>query len=187
MKQTNCVYMVSLLSLSCITHTEDFKLIVKPHWHNLESNSVKTQKFGGKWILAGSITFHKKAKEQVDLTKLYLQWKGPFLDTLLASLYHKNPDKNFMPIQDNLICDGTWCKNQQTLKLTFDKIHSLRPTNTFYLVLTIPEKLESVMRNGHFEIMQQTLPHPYQTSHSGNQIVLSLDAVQATTVEVSPY
>ncbi len=160
----------------------DFELVIEPHWHNLESVKSTTEKFGGKWMLVGSLTFHKKAKEQVDLNRIYLRWKGPELDNLVGSLYRKDLDKQFIPLQKNLMCDGTWCKKQQVLKLTFDQTHSLRPTNTFYLVLTIPQEREAAIRKGHFEVVQQTLPQPYQATQ--NQLLLSLDALQATTVEL---
>jgi hypothetical protein len=162
----------------------EFELVVEPHWRNLEQKTVASaQRFGGKWILIGSITLNKKGKEHVDFNKLYLRWQGPQLDSLFGSLYRKHPHKEFLPIQENLVCDGTWSKNQQTLKLTFEQTHTLRPTNTFYLVLTVPEGIEPVIKKGRFEIVQNTLPEPYRTTHTADQLLLSLDAVAATTTE----
>src|SRR5690348_14569609 len=113
-------YLILLtMMISSLQAYNDFELVVAPHWHNLEPALPTTEKFGGKWMLVGSLTFHKKAKEQVDLNKIYLRWKGPELDSLVGSLYRKDADKQFIPLQNNLICDGTWCKKQQVLKLTF--------------------------------------------------------------------
>jgi hypothetical protein len=163
------------------THSDDFQLIIEPTWHNLQPDSAKTELFGGKWILAGSITFKKKAKEAVNLNKLFLRWNGDHLDDLVASLYRKPPDKEFIPTQEHLVCDGTWNKVRQTLQLTFDQNHHLGLYNTFYLVLTVPESLETLVKQGTFEIVHHLLPEPFRIATAHQHLCLTLDAVDSIT------
>lgn len=160
--------------------SEDFQLIIEPAWQNLHSDPQNSKLFGGKWILVGSITFKKKAKEAVNLNKIELHWNGEPIEDLLGSLYRKNPDKDFLPIEEFLICDGTWNKAQQTMKLDFDQKQTLGILNIFYLVLTVPETLETVVKKGNFEIVQQTLPEPFRVATLGNKLLLSMDVVDST-------
>src|SRR5258706_6344489 len=96
---------VSALTLSIVygTPLNDFTIILEPQWQNLDQNTLYTQTFGGKWILAGTIIFKKKAKETVYLSQLQLRWKGINLDKLGASLYRKDYEKKFLAIQENLV------------------------------------------------------------------------------------
>ena len=53
-----------LIGMIVATHVinaeqEFFKVVVEPRWQNLEQNSERCKQFGGKWILAGSITYRK--------------------------------------------------------------------------------------------------------------------------------
>jgi len=104
---------------SLYTTANEFSVILEPKWENLESNTKKTKEFGGKWILVGSITFKKNSKEPVNLSKIYLNWQGETIKNLVGSLYKKKSNKDFIPIQDYLICDSVWNKTKQTLILKF--------------------------------------------------------------------
>jgi hypothetical protein len=128
----------------------------------------------------GSITFKKKSKEAVNLNRLYLRWKGSVLPHLMGSLYRKMPDRDFLPIEEHLVCDGTWNKAQQTLRLTFDHKESLGLTNVFYLVLTVPSDLELAVRRGRFDLEPQVLPEQFRTATSHQNLSLTLDALDAT-------
>lgn len=141
---------------------EDFNVIITPQWQDLESNEEKAKQFGGKWILAGSINFKKKAKDTVHLNRIYLEWKGSPIEHLTASLYKCESDKEFLPIQENLVCDGIWNKAHQTLMLNFDKKETLGFSNTFNLVLTVPEDLENTLKKGAFSLMSTYLPEPFK-------------------------
>lgn len=141
---------------------QDFDVIMEPRWDNLDRHEKTAEKFGGQWILAGSITFKKMAKEQVSIENIYLIWNGQTLDHLIASLYKKNPDKNFLPIEDNLVCDGLWNKAKQTLILNFEEETNLGPTTIFYLVLTVPKDMEQVLKTGSFHINSDCLPGPFK-------------------------
>lgn len=154
---------------------EDFNVILQAQWQDLEHNAPKAKDFGGKWILAGSITFKKKVKDTVHLSKLYLQWQGKSIENLVASLYRKNNEDKFMPIQENLICDGQWNKTQQTLLLNFDKRETLGPVNTYYLVLTVPDVLEPTLKKGSFDVMVASLPEPFKDCAHYNSLSLAFN------------
>src|SRR5579871_6215435 len=84
-------------------HDDNFQLILKPHWQPFESHAHHIRSSQEEWILVGSITFKKKVKENVQLARLNLQWNGPAIDTMFGSLYLKKEDKDFLPLQENLI------------------------------------------------------------------------------------
>ena len=131
---------------------------VEAKWDNLEQSSQKEKKFGGKLMLIGSITFRKQCKECIKIDKLVLKWHGKPIDSLCGSLYRKLPEKEFKPIQENLICDASWNKNTQSLILNFENQQTLNAFNIFYLVLTIPDELENTLKAGHFMLPDTSLP-----------------------------
>ncbi len=96
------------------------------------------------------------------LDTISLTWNGDYIDTLSASLYKKNLSRNFLPIEDNLICDGIWNKKKQTLMFNFDEKETLNPTTTFYIVLTIPQSIENILLNGTFSLDENFLPKPFK-------------------------
>jgi hypothetical protein len=153
---------MSLSSAVIADSLEDFNVILAPQWHDLEYSQEKAKQFGGKWILAGSITFKKKAKDTVHLSRIYLQWEGLPIENLVASLYKTDSDKPFLPIQENLVCDGVWNKAQQTLMLNFEKKETLGFTNIFNVVLTVPDELEPTLKNGSFNVLPTSLPEPFK-------------------------
>lgn len=167
------------------SHLNDFNVILEAKWQNLEEGSPKKEDFGGQWILAGSIIFKKKAKDTVRLSKIYLQWHGTPIDNLMASLYINDDDKKFLPIQDNLVCDGLWNKTRQTLILNFEKKFTLGPTNIFNLVLTVPKELEATLQQGSFDLLTVYLPEPYKIATHDRRLSLTFNKlpshVQPTT------
>jgi len=165
---------------------DNFKIVIEPIWQDLERDQSKSEQFGGKWILAGSITFEKKAKESVNLHRLYLRWNGLQIENLCGSLYQKTPDKEFRPIEANLICDGVWSKTKQILMLTFDEQKTLGLRNIFYLVLTIPKEIEYTIRQGSFDIENYTLPEPFRPNKPEDRLSLSLDAIGSVTIYKTP-
>lgn len=183
----------SLIALSllyagtCIAEPSEkpCNIIMEPTWYDLECNSGRcTDYFGGKWILVGTITFKKKCKDAVELTKLHLRWQGQKIDNLVSSLYTKAVDQDkFIPIENNLVCDGIWNKSKQTLMLKFDKKQHLNVTNIFHLVLTVPKELEKKLRHGSFELIENLLPEQFQEIDRGMPLALALDAVGVVTEE----
>ncbi len=170
-----------ITSGSCTLALEDFSVSLEPKWQNLEHDQQKSKEFGGKWILVGSITFEKKSKELVSLDKINLHWNGTDIDNLIGSLYKKYPDKEFIPIEDNLICDGSWNKTKQTLILKFTERLTLGPITTFYLVLTVPETTELMLKNGSFCLEEQCLPEPFKPYARKRQLSLSVNTTGQNT------
>src|SRR5260370_11531435 len=98
MKRITYIYLVLVAMLSTFAAIErsennDFAIIIEPKWQDLEQEPANAKKFGGKLILVGSITVKKRSKEHVALSKIYLRWQGKPIDTLVGSLYKKEPDK----------------------------------------------------------------------------------------------
>lgn len=155
--------------------TDDFSIIIDSKWQDLEREPAKAKEFGGKLILVGSITLKKRSKEHVALSKIYLRWEGAPIENLVGSLYKKELDKDFHPIEEYLVCDGVWNKNKQRLLLEFDEKQTLGPTNIFYVVLTVPEELEKILKTGRFEIEHSCLPELLQKCTINQELALSID------------
>lgn len=158
---------------------EEFNISLKPKWCDLDGNCTKATQFGGKWILAGSITFKKRCKDPICIETINLHWNGDPLDNLIASLYRKNLEKElFLPIEDNLVCDGAWNKTKQMLVLNFNEKENLAPTTVFYLVLTVPETIEPILKQGSFCLDGQCLPKPFKQCAQQEKLSLALNEVQ---------
>jgi hypothetical protein len=165
-------------SLQAALIPSDCLVSVESHWENVESNSHEKE-LGGKWMLIGSITFRKKSKEPTKLETMKLAWHGKHIDYLYGSLYKKLPNKKFMALEQNLICDGNWNIMRQELVLNFnDNKQTLGPINIFYLVLTVPDELEDVLKTGHFSVVQTALPTPFQSKTQ-----LNIDLAQLSSAK----
>ena len=168
-----------LISITCLGEItkNPFKIVLESKWQDLERCPEKTERFGSKLILVGNIVFKKKSRESVNLTTLTLKWHGNYITNLFGSLYKKEADKEFLPIEENLICDGTWSTQKQTLVLRFGKAETLQATNRYYLVLTVPDHLEKLLDNGTFEIESACLPEQFQSCACNGDLCLSIDIV----------
>lgn len=169
-------YLLLLIPLFAYA-AHDFDVVLEPLWLEL-GNSKKAEEFGGKWMLVGSIIFKKRIKDPVCIGTIILRWSGDRLDNLIASLYKKNLNKEFLPIEDNLICDGSWNKSKQLLILNFEEQESLGPTTIYYLVLTVPESLEPLLKTGSFCIDQECLPFPFQQCAHNKNLSLAVNSSQ---------
>ena len=172
-----------IISFFCIflfltsTAEDNFDIVLKPKWRNLDNNNNKKDiDFGGKWILVGSITFKKKSKEPLFIDTISLRWNGEPITNLIASLYKKNFSKDFLPIEDNLICDGLWNNTKQTIIFNFEEKETLTPRTTFYLVLTIPEIIEDILTKGSFSLEEQSLPKPFKQQLQSMNLSLTINA-----------
>ncbi len=154
---------------------DDFTIIIEPKWQDLEREPDKAKEFGGKLILVGSITLKKRSKEHVALSRIYLRWEGQEIDNLVGSLYKKEPDKDFHPIEEYLICDGIWNKSKQRLVFEFDEKQTLGAHNIFYVVLTVPPALEKILKTGRFHIEHSCLPELMQECTKNQELALSID------------
>ncbi len=164
--------------ISSAIDDNNFKIILEPKWENLENDQDRIAHFGGKWILAGSITFKKKIKDYIRLSQITLQWFGPHLEKLTGSLYEKNFERTFYPIQDFFISDGIWNKKTQTLTFPFDRHCWLQAVNTFFLVLTIPVDQEESVKTGSFSIADMNLPEEFKQSINTQKLSLSFNTLQ---------
>lgn len=170
-------FFCSILSIMSYP-AEHFDIILKSKWRNLDDNAYSIIDFGGKWILVGSITFKKKSKEPLFIDTINLHWNGELIDSVVGSLYKKNLSKEFLPIDDNLICDATWNKTKQTLIFNFEEKETLTPTTTFYVVLTIPDDLEKKLKNGYFLLEEQSLPKPFKQATQAANLSLTINCPQ---------
>ncbi|MFH0898726.1 MAG: hypothetical protein V1855_04050 [bacterium] len=131
------------LSLKSTTTWKEFCLEQKP-----------SDKQKEKWVWVSSITF--KSKEALTLKTLRIQWMGKQIDALSAALFVKKINEPcVIPIEKNLICDGTWDnKNQQIIFYLNEKIIA---TNNYHLVLSFPQSIESSLKNGKFILSKKNL------------------------------
>jgi len=176
MKRLRYAFLLSAaLAVSAIQTKEAFKVILEAKWQNLQNDPQKIELFGGKWILAGSITFKKKSSEIIFLDQIQLTWKGEPIAHLIGSLYEKNDTSSFLPIEKYLVCDSQWKKSTQQLLMEFKEPLTLGAVNTFYLVLTVPEKIEQALKNGEFHIEQTGLPLRYREYVKNKHLSIALD------------
>ncbi len=163
MKHTVLILLLAGGSIHPSMAPTDCLISVEPKWENLCTDPTHIDTFGGKWIVVGSISFRKKIKDPTKLDKIRLAWHGPHMNNLSGSLYRKYPEKKFLAIEDNLICDSTWNRTKQELILNFeDNPQSLGPLTMFYLVLTVPPSQEEIIKQGHFSVLKACLPHSFR-------------------------
>lgn len=133
------------------------ELSVTSEWKDLDEQE-KAQKFGGRWVHVATLIIKKRSNDLVKLSELDLKWHGQKITQLSGSLYKKNVNHELVPIEENLISDGTWNSNKQILQLKFEDTQYLQPTNSFCLVLTVPQELEPALKNGYFDLLPHSLP-----------------------------
>ncbi|MFZ5953524.1 MAG: hypothetical protein ACOYT8_00315 [Candidatus Dependentiae bacterium] len=167
-----------LVILICITvhglHAQLCTLHTHAEWENLEKRIATSERFGSKLILIGTLMFKKRANEPIILNHLQMQWHGTYIDQLSASLYHKKNNLRFIPLEDNLICDGIWNKHKQRITFKFNKPYSLSAHTQFYIVLSIPSELENTMKLGSFTIEKNSMPDLIQCSIPDKACILQM-------------
>lgn len=152
---------------------------VTPEWQNLDDPKKATD-FGGKWILAGKFVIKKRSKDLVAIKELDLAWRGKKIDRLNASLFKKEQGHDFLPLEENLICDGQWNRTKQILQMKFCRKEYLQPTTIYCLVLTVPQELEKALRTGHFELVPDKLPRQLQPAAQKKSLKISMLAYTPT-------
>lgn len=158
--------------------TQGCSIAIESHWQDLENNKERAQKFGGKWVLAGTITFKKNCNAPAHLSELHLVWHGTPMDHLQGSLFRAKNTEPLKPINEHHIADSIWSKTKQTLIFKFDRSVSLHPTTIFYLVLTIPEEQEKGLR-GSFSIEPQCLPESFKEVVQQDTLSIHIDVTQS--------
>jgi len=161
-------------SLANTTNQEPFKILLEPKWVNLDTNPERAKEFGGKWILAGSITLKKRSPEVLFLDKMKLTWEGEKIEKLIGSLYEKNDMMEFLPIEKYLLSDSMWKSSTQQMILHFHRPLTLGAINTLYLVLTVPEELENILKKGKFTLEHVNLPVQYRHHVKGQELSIAL-------------
>lgn len=131
----------NLLSLSSTTTWQEFTF-------SPSITALNEKKFA--WI--GLLTL--KSIEPLKLKELHLQWVGDKINNLHASLYNKKDTINeLIPIEENLICDGTWNETNQELIFFLNK--KVVAVNKYYLVLNFPSDDASKLKHGYFVVPQK--------------------------------
>ena len=135
-------------------------ITIKSEWKNLET-ARETTFFGNQWIEIALIKFKQISKENVFINQLQFHWHGHHIHKLHASLYLKTNQPNFIPTEENLICDGQWGTKSQSLFFNFPDL-KLGPNTTFVIVATIDNQLETTLHNGSFTLADSSLPEELQ-------------------------
>ena len=103
------------------------------------------------WVLVGKITL--KSKDSLMLDELKARWSGGNLGPqVTASLYSKKSrhDQLPIPIEENLICDGIW--HPATKEFVFPVQKKLVASDTYYLMVNVDQRYETLLRKGSFDI-----------------------------------
>jgi hypothetical protein len=158
---------VYILAYCCITYgkQEPLELTIHKAWKSLDDTAINHETYGGNLILGGTIEVIKRSHEPVFITKILLKWRGKKLDSLIGSLYKQPIDKEFLPIEEFLLCDGSWNTQDQYLIFTFTNPVLLQARTTLQLVFMIPPALESCIKSGSFEI------EPFSVAKSFHDLV----------------
>jgi hypothetical protein len=159
---------MSLLTIHLATHSDQlnnkdwdlqgFSLTTTTTWQEFHVDNSYFEKEKCAWL--SSITF--KSKNALKLKQLKLNWEGKKIDTkkISASLYtKKDTNTQLVPLEKNLISDGTWDQDNQKLLFVLDE--KLIATNKYYLVISFPDEIKHVMRNGFFKIDNNSLKIEY--------------------------
>lgn len=128
-----------------------FSLKASSTWREFTNNpSQRGKKTSDKRVLIGEIKI--KSKEIMFLDELKASWCGGNIGKMVASLYSKKitDRRSPIPIDDNLICDGTW--NPVAKEFVFPVNKKLVASDTYYLMLHVPKKFESQLKVGSFKI-----------------------------------
>jgi hypothetical protein len=175
----------SILALTCLTaHARTRKpscqLDITPKWTKLDSDK-HAQEFGGKWVEVAEIVIKRRDKEFIRLEEIDLAWHGEEIKNLVASLFRKEQNRDLIPVEESLICDGTWNRKDQVLKLHFEEKEYLQPTTIFCLVLTVPDDLEPRLKKGHFDLLPESLPHQLRPAVEKKNLRISMLASNSRT------
>jgi len=176
MKRVIHALLLTAASITYLSHaTDNFKITIQAKWKELGCKNNQCFNLDGKWILVGSFTFIRRSKDPIALETIYLNWNGPKLDNLSGSLYRKTVGKEFFAIEENLVCDSIWNEKKQMLIFDFDKKENLGPSTVFYLVLTVPEEIESILTKGFFSLESHGLPYHFKHCAQQERLVLAID------------
>lgn len=130
-------------------HLPLFSLHTTATWKEYSLKSSKIQFIKEKWAWAYSLIL--KSKSPIKLNNLTLQWNGDKIDNLSASLYQKKErEKVVIPIQKNLVCDGSWDSKRQQMRFPINE--KIVATNKYHMLLSFPKNIEHALKKGLFVI-----------------------------------
>lgn len=143
---------------AAIQHDLLFSLTSSSTWREFKAPLAQriANKPHEKHILISEINL--KSNDTTFVEGLTARWHGATVGKMVASLYSKKltDHKAPVPIDENLICDGTW--NAKTKEFVFPVNKKLVASDTYYLMLHVPKKFEAKLKMGSFEITQQEKP-----------------------------
>lgn len=148
---TSLFFITSVLTKNTPPIDLFFSLKTSSTWREFTSTHEQaTKKSNEKRILIGEIKL--KSKEIIFLDELKASWCGGNIGKMVASLYSKKitDPRSPIPIDDNLICDGTW--NPTAKEFVFPINKKLVASDTYYLMLHVPKKFEPQLKVGSFKI-----------------------------------
>lgn len=155
---------------------KEIEVNIKQQWHNLDANKEQWDEFGGKWIDAGILTVKKRTKDPLSLTHLILSWQGNKIEQLIGSLYQRKPNKEFLPIEQNLICDSHWHQKDQRLIFKFLQPLSLDSLTELHVVLTVPPALEQTLQEGSLKVEADHMPDLMRKLLTQQSVTLTFNA-----------
>ncbi len=176
MKKRLLLYGVALMSFAFMLEARKqpaCELHITPEWKDLDTEA-HAKEFGGKWILAATFVIKRRDKEFIRLEEIDLAWHGEEIERLTASLFRKELHRDLLPVEESLVCDGTWNRKNQILQLRFEEKEYLQPTTIYCLVLTVPDDLEKQLRKGHFDILPESLPYQLQPAVEKKNLRISM-------------
>lgn len=154
---------LGIVSTTEICNQELFSLSTTSTWCEYSHHNQHISLCKEKWAWASSLTL--KSTHPIRLMTLTLHWNGPTIQNLSAGLYHKKEyEHSVIPIQKNLVCDGTW--DAETQKLVFKLDEKIVAVNKYHLLLSFPKHVEAHLKNGKFliaEMQTSTIDKKYQT------------------------
>jgi hypothetical protein len=129
-----------------------FSLISTSTWEEFAFDHYDKIGKQEKSVWTESITL--KSNYPIKLSKIVFQWNGDKIKYISGSLYQKRHDRDqVIPIESNLVGDGYWnCDEQQ---LTFYIDQKVVATQTYYLILSFPHHLESILKSGKFVLHEE--------------------------------
>ena len=122
------------------------------------------------------IKFTKRTSDEALLTTLNLEWHGPHISQLSASLFKKIYDHEpTQTVEENLISEGKWNISKQILSFTLKKPIQLHGITTLSLVFSVDPELEKIIKKGSFLIDSSSLPHSFQETLQEKHLTLALN------------
>lgn len=156
-------FIVVALGIPFFTYCQ-IQMTLKQEWKRVDSAHTATR-YKSLWLLACTIEFKKKKTDQsLFLEKLLISWKGIQLEHLHGSLYKKHFDNEFFPLQEHLLCESSWNRQKQQIIFRFERPLVLEAETTLCLVFSVPQQIESTLKNGYFEFERNTFPAILQES-----------------------